>query len=85
MNSLLESCRLGSPPFPASLFNRANVESYECSKVFEEQELDEVELLVEVPAVEILGDLYVCAACGQRLTEIPEYNRYYCENCGLHY
>jgi hypothetical protein len=51
----------------------------------EEQSVEEVELIVDEPAYEILGDLYVCSACGSRLTEIPTYNRFYCENCGLHY
>ena len=37
------------------------------------------------PVIDVLEDLYVCAACGSPLTEIPTYNRYYCENCGLHY
>ena len=37
------------------------------------------------PMFDVLGDLYVCAACGSPLTEIPAYNRFYCENCGLHY
>jgi len=46
---------------------------------------DEVELVYETPVFEILGDLYVCSNCGSRLTEIPAYNRFYCENCGLHY
>jgi predicted amidophosphoribosyltransferase len=46
---------------------------------------EEVELIIDAPIFEILGDLYVCSECGTRLTEIPAYNRYYCENCGLHY
>ena len=51
----------------------------------EEQSVEEVDLIVDEPVYEILGDVYVCSVCGSRLTEIPTYNRYYCENCGLHY
>jgi len=51
----------------------------------DEDEMDEVELIVDAPVFEVLGDLYVCCECGTRLTEVPEYNRFYCENCGLHY
>jgi len=40
---------------------------------------------LEIPIVEIVGDVYVCSDCGCPLTEIPTYNRFYCENCGLHY
>ena len=43
------------------------------------------ELVLEVPAFEVIGDLYVCSNCGCPLTEIPAYNRFYCENCDLHY
>jgi len=43
------------------------------------------EVIVEVPVVESGTYLYVCSACGADLTEIPYYNRYYCQNCGLHY
>ena len=43
------------------------------------------EIIVEVPVVESGSYLYVCSACGADLTEIPYYNRYYCQNCGLHY
>ena len=50
-----------------------------------EDEMDEVELIVDAPVFEVLGDLYVCSECGTRLTEVPAYNRYYCEICGLHY
>jgi hypothetical protein len=46
---------------------------------------EEEELVVESPVFEILGDMYVCSDCGCPLTEIPTYNRFYCENCGLHY
>jgi len=46
---------------------------------------EELELEVEEPIFEILGDVYVCSSCGCPLTEIPEYNRFYCEYCGLHY
>jgi len=55
----------------------------------EEEQLDEsgedVELAVEIPIVDIGGYVYVCEECGADLTEIPYYNRYYCESCGLHY
>jgi rubrerythrin len=51
----------------------------------EEAFYEEVELVVEDPVFEILGDMYVCSDCGYPLTEIPTYNRFYCENCGLHY
>ena len=46
---------------------------------------EEVELLVEMPLVEGGSYLYVCSECGGNLTEIPYYNRFYCETCGLHY
>jgi hypothetical protein len=46
---------------------------------------EEAELECEEPIFEVLGDLYVCSSCGSPLTEIPTYNRFYCENCGLHY
>jgi len=46
---------------------------------------DDEELVIEGPELDILGDMYVCSSCGGRLTEIPTYNRFYCENCGLHY
>ncbi len=49
------------------------------------EEPEEVEVVVEVPLVEGGSYLYVCSECGNDLTEIPYYNRYYCENCGLHY
>jgi len=51
----------------------------------EEPLCEEEELVVEGPMFEILGDMYVCSSCGYPLTEIPTYNRFYCENCGLHY
>jgi predicted amidophosphoribosyltransferase len=51
----------------------------------EEEPPEEEELIVESPVLDILGDMYVCSNCGGRLTEIPTYNRFYCENCGLHY
>ena len=55
----------------------------------EEEEMEEpdeeVELLVEMPLVEGGSYLYVCSECGSPLTEIPSYNRFYCETCGLHY
>jgi len=43
------------------------------------------EIIAEVPVVDDGCYLYVCAQCGADLTEIPYYNRYYCQNCGLHY
>lgn len=49
------------------------------------EEATEVEMVVEIPVVESGSYLYVCTECGSDLTEIPYYNRYYCENCGLHY
>ena len=50
-----------------------------------EEPAEEVEIVVEMPIVEGGSYLYVCSECGNNLTEIPYYNRYYCENCGLHY
>jgi hypothetical protein len=43
------------------------------------------ELVIEVPVIYEGSAFYVCSECGTSLTEIPYYNRYYCENCGLHY
>ena len=43
------------------------------------------EPVLESPVSEGLCDVYVCSNCGYPLTEIPTYNRFYCENCGLHY
>ena len=70
-----------------SLLNVPRLGICERSLLSEEEEFvdDEVELVYEMPVFEILGDLYVCSNCGSRLTEIPAYNRFYCENCGLHY
>jgi hypothetical protein len=45
---------------------------------------DSLELPI-LPVFDVRGDLYVCGACGSPLTEIPAYNRFYCQNCGLHY
>jgi hypothetical protein len=45
----------------------------------------EVEVVVEMPVVEGGSYLYVCEQCGNDLVEIPYYNRFYCERCGLHY
>jgi len=50
-----------------------------------EECLDEEQEGLEVQSVELVEDFYVCSECGYGLTEIPNYNRYYCENCGLHY
>jgi len=50
-----------------------------------EQDIEADEIVVEIPVVESGSYLYVCSACGADLTEIPYYNRYYCQNCGLHY
>jgi hypothetical protein len=59
------------------------------SEVEEEEEMEEpaeeVEIIVEMPLVVGGSYLYVCSECGNNLTEIPYYNRFYCENCGLHY
>jgi hypothetical protein len=53
-------------------------------ELVDEPEQDE-EYLVEIPVLGAGGDLYVCSDCGSALTWIPYYNRYFCENCGLHY
>jgi len=45
----------------------------------------EEEFTDEDVAPDVLGEVYVCSSCGAPLTEIPLYNRFYCENCGLHY
>jgi protein-arginine kinase activator protein McsA len=58
---------------------------YEEDEGVEEPAEEEVEIVVEVPVVESGSYLYVCSECGNTLTEIPYYNRFYCENCGLHY
>ena len=50
-----------------------------------ELELDDPLTLPMLPVFEVLGDLYVCGVCGSTLTEISTYNRFYCQNCGLHY
>jgi len=51
----------------------------------EEESPDEEQEGLLVQSVELVEDFYVCSECGYGLTEIPNYNRYYCENCGLHY
>jgi predicted amidophosphoribosyltransferase len=51
----------------------------------EEESPYEKELAAEGVVLDVLGEMYVCSNCGARLTEIPTYNRFYCENCGLHY
>jgi predicted RNA-binding Zn-ribbon protein involved in translation (DUF1610 family) len=48
-------------------------------------EADEAVLIAEVPVVDSGDYVYVCEGCGEELTEIPYYNRFYCANCGLHY
>ena len=48
----------------------------------EEPDVLEVEM---IPVADAGEYVYVCEECGSPLTEIPYYNRYYCENCGLHY
>ena len=70
-----------------SLLNVLRLHICERSLLSEEVQFvdNEVELVYETPVFEILGDVYVCSNCGSRLTEIPAYNRFYCENCGLHY
>jgi predicted SprT family Zn-dependent metalloprotease len=50
-----------------------------------EESPDEEQEGLEVQSVELENYFYVCSECGYGLTEIPNYNRYYCENCGLHY
>ena len=57
---------------------------------FEEEEISEdegseAEYVLVMPVADSGFYLYVCAECGCNLTEIPYYNRFYCENCGLHY
>jgi hypothetical protein len=49
------------------------------------EEEEAAEIVVEIPVAEGGTYLYVCEQCGSDLTEIPYYNRFYCENCGLHY
>ena len=52
----------------------------------EDEELLDVEAEeIEVPVIIEGSYYYVCEQCGGSLTEIPLYNRYLCENCGLHY
>ena len=53
--------------------------------VEDESEFETEEQIVEVPVIYEGSAFYVCSECGSNLTEIPYYNRYYCENCGLHY
>ena len=50
-----------------------------------EESPDEEQEGLEVQSVELENYFYVCSECGYCLTEIPSYNRYYCESCGLHY
>ena len=50
------------------------------------EEPSEIEIVIEVlPTVEDDSFLYVCSECGNDLTKILQYNRFYCENCLLHY
>jgi hypothetical protein len=54
----------------------------------EDEYLDEAPDVVEVEIIPVADTgeyVYVCEECGNPLTEITYYNRYYCENCGLHY
>jgi hypothetical protein len=78
---------LGPRAHLESLLNVPRLHICERSLLSEEVQFvdNEVELVYETPVFEILGDVYVCSNCGSRLTEIPAYNRFYCENCGLHY
>ncbi len=46
---------------------------------------DQFPVVQEISVVDAGECVYVCEVCGSELTEIPEYNRYYCEHCGLHY
>jgi hypothetical protein len=62
-----------------SEISEQDVESDELEQPFSE------EIIIEIPIVESGSYLYVCSQCGADLTEIPYYNRYYCQNCGLHY
>jgi anaerobic ribonucleoside-triphosphate reductase len=57
------------------------------SEIEQEQEMEEYpeEIVIELPFTEGGSYLYVCSECGCDLTEIPYYNRFYCQNCGLHY
>ena len=57
---------------------------------FEDEEVcddygSEPEYVLVMPVADSGYYQYVCAECGSNLTEIPYYNRFYCENCGLHY
>jgi len=87
LSSSIFELRWGRRVHLESLLNTVRLENGERSLLSEEEQFaeDEVELIVDMPVFEILGDLYVCSNCGSRLTEIPAYNRFYCENCGLHY
>jgi len=58
--------------------------SLETEDEYVDEEPDVVEVEV-VPAAATGDFVYVCEECGNPLTDIPYYNRYYCENCGLHY
>ncbi len=60
-------------------------EDFEEEKVEDEEGLSEVEYVMELPVADSGYYLYVCSQCGLPLTEIPAYNRFLCENCGLHY
>lgn len=61
--------------------------SNDVEEVYEgfEEELDEPEEVIVLPAADSGYVLYVCEVCGSELTEIPAYNRFLCEYCGLHY
>ena len=50
-----------------------------------EEEPEEVLYVEQIPVVDAGEYVYVCEGCGNELTEIPLYNRYYCGYCGLHY
>jgi hypothetical protein len=79
--------KVGRSAYLESLLNMPRLENCERFLLSEEEQFvdDEVDLVYEMPVFDILGDVYVCSNCGSRLTEIPAYNRFYCENCGLHY
>jgi predicted patatin/cPLA2 family phospholipase len=51
----------------------------------ESAELEQDEFDVVLQLVESGEEFYACSECSYGLTEIPNYSRYYCENCGLHY
>ncbi|HKM75951.1 MAG TPA: hypothetical protein VJZ32_06000 [Candidatus Bathyarchaeia archaeon] len=61
------------------------LDDFEEVEVCEDADGSEPEYVIVLPVSDSACYLYVCAECGCNLTEIPYYNRFYCENCGLHY